>query len=163
MQRDGVDVLTGKKQPDAAAVSTVEGKPGTETKAALGAKSGVQGSGSAAGAAAIGEEEESKPTHEAGVGPGGPDWDFKLRVPDLVLPFGKLTTIIGSVAAGKSSLLAALLGEMTLEQGSIAIHLPAGTGDASPIASAAAVPIVSKSPKAAETVRRNPYEIAYCA
>ena len=45
-----------------------------------------------------------------------------LTVPSLALRAGSLTVVIGDVAAGKSSLLAALLGEMHALRGSVCVH-----------------------------------------
>ena len=53
--------------------------------------------------------------------PVAPATPFQLRRLNLALPTGKLTTIVGSVGSGKSSLLAALLGEMRLSEGSVTV------------------------------------------
>lgn len=44
---------------------------------------------------------------------------FKLRCPTFEIPSGKLTLVAGDNASGKSSLIAAILGEMDLVEGSI--------------------------------------------
>ncbi|RYG52860.1 ATP-binding cassette domain-containing protein [archaeon] len=49
---------------------------------------------------------------------------FALHDLNICFAPGKLTQIVGAVGAGKSSLLSALLGEMTLEAGSIEVRVP---------------------------------------
>jgi ATP-binding cassette subfamily C (CFTR/MRP) protein 2 len=46
-----------------------------------------------------------------------PGRDFTLSVPSLLIAPGELVAVVGQVAAGKSSLCSALLGEMTRLQG----------------------------------------------
>lgn len=48
---------------------------------------------------------------------------WKLQDIELDIPAGKLVAIVGSVGAGKSSLLSALLGEMKKETGKVIINV----------------------------------------
>eukprot|EP00752_Nemacystus_decipiens_P009274 g8285.t1 len=69
------------------------------------------------GQAALGDKEQpddlKKPETPAEV------WDLKLE--DLQIPKGKLTAVVGQVGSGKSSLVSALLGEMTKVEGHISV------------------------------------------
>jgi hypothetical protein len=53
---------------------------------------------------------------------------FTLRIPSLDIPRGKLTTVVGTVGAGKTALLSALLGEMSLDPGGLVAFAPASGG-----------------------------------
>ncbi|OMP89081.1 ATP-dependent bile acid permease [Diplodia seriata] len=55
---------------------------------------------------------------------GGLDDAFKMLDMDVRFPVGQLSVIVGSTGCGKTSLLMALLGEMTLIQGKV--YLPGG-------------------------------------
>lgn len=51
-----------------------------------------------------------------------PGQNWKLAIGDLAIPRNKLTTVIGPTGSGKSSFLLAILGEMSLTQGSLSIY-----------------------------------------
>ncbi|KAG1709639.1 hypothetical protein DVH05_020295 [Phytophthora capsici] len=66
---------------------------------------------------------ESVRTSLPGLGqPGGEQQSFRLEGVDLEIDPGSLVMIVGTVGAGKSSLLNALLGEMTLKRGSFDLN-----------------------------------------
>ncbi|KZT22415.1 P-loop containing nucleoside triphosphate hydrolase protein [Neolentinus lepideus HHB14362 ss-1] len=67
------------------------------------------------------ESDETDVQSSAGVSIVG-DHDFKLRDIDITFPEGKLTLITGPTASGKTALLLALLGEMTILSGHVSIH-----------------------------------------
>ena len=51
----------------------------------------------------------------------GDEKEFQLRVQDLKVKEGSLAAIVGSVGSGKSSLISALLGEMQIRSGNVAV------------------------------------------
>ncbi|KAK1940463.1 ABC transporter C family member 2 [Phytophthora citrophthora] len=66
---------------------------------------------------------ESMRTSMVGLGrPGGEQQNFRLEGVNLEIDAGSLVMIVGTVGAGKSSLLNALLGEMTLKRGSFNLN-----------------------------------------
>jgi len=52
---------------------------------------------------------------------------FSLMDLELAFDSGKLTTIVGSVGSGKSSVLGAMLGDMQLDSGAVIVHPASGT------------------------------------
>lgn len=48
---------------------------------------------------------------------------WRLEDIDLTIPHGRLVALVGSVGAGKSSILSALLGEMKKEAGRVVVNV----------------------------------------
>lgn len=101
--------------PPKAEAATPTGKGGktggaTVSSPAKGEKGAAGGSGDASAPAAV---------------------PFSLQDISLSLPSGRLTTIVGSVGCGKSSLLAALLGEMRLTSGTVTFYPSSKAGQKS--------------------------------
>ncbi|XP_076057951.1 multidrug resistance-associated protein 1-like [Oratosquilla oratoria] len=75
-----------------------------------------------------GAPEELESLQEDGTGDGGGPAEqvraepWRLSGVDVQLPAGSLTAVVGSVGSGKSSLVAAMLGEMTAERGSVVFN-----------------------------------------
>lgn len=71
---------------------------------------------------------------------------FLLRNVNLAIPTGKLTTIVGAVGSGKSSILSAVLGEMNLNAGQVVLRRSPGAESANSVPGSASIAYCAQSP-----------------